>query len=814
MSRAHLDHVAAEATAEQLAAIVESSQDAIIAWSLDGVVTSWNESAERLLGFTRGAGVDMKVGDLWGLEERPDFADIVRRLADGEQIPPYEGARQRDDGGSVEVSVTLSPIKDAEGAVIGASSVFRDIGEHKRAREQLIEERNRWEGAFRVAPIGMALVGLDGQWLAVNRALCELLGRCEDDLLSTDFQALSHPEDLDHDLGQLSRVLAGEIEGYELEKRYFRPGGEVVWANLNVSLVRHANNDPAYFVSQLQDVTARREAEAELARYAKRLDELARLDPLTGLRNHRDFRTVLDHELARARRHGQLWSLALFTIEDLARISRQDYGRAEQLICQVAGVISNASRSSDWAARIGEGDFAIVLPSTEPGAARQAADRIASAVRRTGIGRLSYGIASWPDDGSSVDQLLQCCDTQLRTGNSGAPTPRRSHATAAVDQSASDAIAQIVSLAQAHLEMDVAYLAEIEDTRQGFATVRGDGASFGIAEGGSLDWDDNYCRLMLDHTVPHAITDASQSPDLNALAITRRAGIGSYIGVPVRLANGHIYGTLCALSHEPRPDLGNRNIEVMQSLAVLLAAELQRGLDQRSQHRSEVERTGIHALLSALEARDQYTGEHSKTVVTLATGVAERLGLNEDRTREVEHVALLHDIGKVGVPDSILQKRDRLTDEEWVLMRQHPAIGARILAATRSLAHFAAAVNAEHERFDGAGYPDGLAGDAIPLASRITLACDAYHAMTSDRPYRAAMDNLTAQAEMRAGAGSQFDPEVVDALLAALEGTPYGPLHPDRAADRDVLIAHIPLRKGNLTAERSSHSRGESILRG
>jgi HD-GYP domain-containing protein (c-di-GMP phosphodiesterase class II) len=147
-------------------------------------------------------------------------------------------------------------------------------------------------------------------------------------------------------------------------------------------------------------------------------------------------------------------------------------------------------------------------------------------------------------------------------------------------------------------------------------------------------------------------------------------------------------------------------------------------------------------------------------------------------------------------------------------MRQHPAIGARILAATRSLAHFAAAVNAEHERFDGAGYPDGLAGDAIPLASRITLACDAYHAMTSDRPYRAAMDNLTAQAEMRAGAGSQFDPEVVDALLAALEGTPYGPLHPDRAADRDVLIAHIPLRKGNLTAERSSHSRGESILRG
>jgi HD-GYP domain-containing protein (c-di-GMP phosphodiesterase class II) len=173
------------------------------------------------------------------------------------------------------------------------------------------------------------------------------------------------------------------------------------------------------------------------------------------------------------------------------------------------------------------------------------------------------------------------------------------------------------------------------------------------------------------------------------------------------------------------------------------------------------------------------------------------MGLDAERTRDVERVALLHDIGKVGIPDSILQKRGPLTDQEWELMHQHPSIGARILAATLSLARFASAVNAEHERFDGAGYPDGLSGEAIPLASRVTFACDAYHAMTSDRPYRAAMDPSAAQDEMRAGAGNQFDPDVVGALLAVLsdgqpERTPAGAQWTE--SDRDVLTAHSPLQ--------------------
>jgi putative nucleotidyltransferase with HDIG domain len=236
----------------------------------------------------------------------------------------------------------------------------------------------------------------------------------------------------------------------------------------------------------------------------------------------------------------------------------------------------------------------------------------------------------------------------------------------------------------------------------------------------------------------------------------------------------------------------------MNSLAHLIADHIQHDAHNATRRRSSAELTGMNALLSALMARDHYTGEHSQVVVDLASAVARRLGLDDQKVREVEQVALLHDIGKVGIPDAILQKRGPLDEREWELMRQHPAVGARMLAGTRTLAHLAPAVNAEHERFDGGGYPDGLHGQAIPLASRITFACDSYHAMTSDRPYRAALDPEDARRELAAGSGTQFDPEVVAALLHELERgqaeLEAGAVRPaDQSGERrDVLNVQIP----------------------
>jgi diguanylate cyclase (GGDEF)-like protein len=184
------------------------------------------------------------------------------------------------------------------------------------------------------------------------------------------------------------------------------------------------------------------------------------------------------------------------------------------------------------------------------------------------------------------------------------------------------------------------------------------------------------------------------------------------------------------------------------------------------------EMSSLRALLAAVNARDSYTAMHSREVVTLARGVARRLGLGEAQTSEVEHIALLHDLGKIAIPDAILRKPGPLTSHEQTLMRQHPVVGAQILASMPELAHLAPAARAEHERWDGGGYPDGLAGEEIPIASRITLVCDAYHAMTSNRPYRRARSAASAREEIRREASAQFCPHAAAALLDVLLAAP------------------------------------------
>jgi HD-GYP domain-containing protein (c-di-GMP phosphodiesterase class II) len=153
-------------------------------------------------------------------------------------------------------------------------------------------------------------------------------------------------------------------------------------------------------------------------------------------------------------------------------------------------------------------------------------------------------------------------------------------------------------------------------------------------------------------------------------------------------------------------------------------------------------------------------------VADLAEAVAARLGLPREEQRAARHAGELHDVGKVAIPDAILAKPGPLDQQEWTFMREHTVVGERIVAADPALAAIGRLVRSSHERWDGGGYPDGLAGTAIPLVSRIVAVCDAWDAMASHRPYRPARGPQDAEAELLAGAGSQFDPVVVEAFLA------------------------------------------------
>jgi HD-GYP domain-containing protein (c-di-GMP phosphodiesterase class II) len=340
-----------------------------------------------------------------------------------------------------------------------------------------------------------------------------------------------------------------------------------------------------------------------------------------------------------------------------------------------------------------------------------------------------------------------------------------------------EGIKRVLMIAREQLAMDIAYVSEFIDGEQVFRAVSGDAQSFGLEPGVGLPLETTYCQRMVEGKMPNIVADAKLDRRVNALEITGDGDVGAYIGVPVYLSGGRLYGTLCAASHRPNHELVERDVAFLHVLARVLGDQLDHTELERELRRLDLEAGGIRALLVALEARDHYTGSHSECVVELSQLVARELDLRGEELVQIQQVALLHDIGKLGIPDAILQKPGQLDERDWKLMREHPAIGAEIVASIQPLAHLAPLVRAEHERWDGTGYPDHLVGEEIPLASRIVFACDAYHAMTSDRPYRAALGIDEARRQLQANAGTQFDPTVVDALLnlVTTDGPPAAP---------------------------------------
>jgi len=204
------------------------------------------------------------------------------------------------------------------------------------------------------------------------------------------------------------------------------------------------------------------------------------------------------------------------------------------------------------------------------------------------------------------------------------------------------------------------------------------------------------------------------------------------------------------------------------------ASDLREVFKQERARAQELRRSYIatvRALANAVEARDAYTGKHAERVAGYGMELARACGLEAEDSPQIEFGFLLHDVGKVAVPDAILFKRGSLTEEEYSLVRRHPVIGTEILRDVDFLGEGKLVVRHHHERWDGQGYPDGLAGESIPLAARVFAVADALDALTTDRPYRPASTYAVGRREIYDGAGTQFDPGVVDAYRQIPDST-------------------------------------------
>jgi diguanylate cyclase (GGDEF)-like protein/PAS domain S-box-containing protein len=379
----------------------------------DGRYVWVSPSSERVTGWRAPDLVGRSVFDY----VHPDDLAVVRErrgdLVLGEQQVAIEYRYRRHGGGWMWVEGNVRPITDEDGTVTTLVTTLRDVTERRQLEAQLTQANAVFEVSFAAAPIGMALVGIDGRWLKVNDALCELLGRDGPTLLAGTFQDLTHPEDLVADLGLVREVLDGTRDGYRMEKRYLRPDGTVVWAQLAVALVRDENRNPQFFISQVEDVTERRNAQQELER-------LATTDPLTGLPNRLLLTDRLRHALDMARRSGWLVGVVFIDLDRFKEVNdRFGHDAGDELLRQVATRLSRSTRSSDTTTRLGGDEFVVVCEQvTATDEVTQVAARISAELSRpfTVFGHdveISASIGVTTGDSDSAETLLRDADRSM-----------------------------------------------------------------------------------------------------------------------------------------------------------------------------------------------------------------------------------------------------------------------------------------------------------------------------------------------------------------------------------------------------------------
>jgi len=292
----------------------------------------------------------------------------------------------------------------------------------------------------------------------------------------------------------------------------------------------------------------------------------------------------------------------------------------------------------------------------------------------------------------------------------------------------------------------------------GLMLLRDDHGGFTTTQQGDPGVVDEL-RALLQANFDHLVSQGGRE----ALHLTRPGGRVEAVAALIP-GMGQSLGVLCVGRLTTTGGFLPDERDMVVGFAQATAVALQK-LVLREDHERNLVDT-ITAFVNAIESKDPYLKGHSARVALYATEIARTMQLDEDTVQVVNRGAMLHDLGKLSIMDTILRKPERLTDDEFTLIKAHPVVGERILKPLRFLAREACAVRHHHERFDGSGYPDGLAGESIPLAARIVTVADVFDAVTSNRPYRTALPVEAAREEIVRGRGTHFDPQVADAFLS------------------------------------------------
>lgn len=505
-----------------------------------------------------------------------------------------------------------------------------------------------------------------------------------------------------------------------------------------------------------------------LAGKHRELSEQATTDGLTSLLNHRALQQRLS-ELTRTRSSSehQVFSLVMIDVDHF-KIYNDTYGHREgdAALRHVAKVISSGLRQNDIAARYGGEEFALVFK----GLSKENAEQVANRIRKTVAERpckygpltVSMGIAEFPMDGSTPGEIIERADRALYH----AKITGRNRVVVWGSVGCGLDITQDANLESASSQKN---LLVVERSECGDCTSL---KELLMKESYQVTASSNPIEattLLRTKKFDLVLVHRAILPDDDLKTLSTMTTI--HPDVPVVL----VASDLPLEESRKALRLGVTDILLMPCKPTELPIAIERNLERKrierlklSEKSTGVMLQAIDALVAAIDAKDPYMAGHSQRVTAISLAISDELEMPYEERYVLELAARLHDIGKIGLPDSALNKQTQLTEEEWRAMREHPVLGSKIVGEIDELSYVSTIIRHHHERLDGTGYPDGLVGSAIPYLAQIIAVADVYEAMTSERAHRGRLSPKNALQQLRLEAGTHFNSDIVSMLEKCL----------------------------------------------
>ncbi|MBE0415142.1 MAG: PAS domain S-box protein [Dehalococcoidia bacterium] len=739
-------------------------------------------------------------------ESMKEIAELWQGVLSGAAAPERLEAKGLNKEGieiPVEFSIKLAPHEGEHTYAV----LVRDITERKRAEETLKQSEEKYRYLIEGINDGYVVLRRD-RIIFANKRSAEMMGTPLEEIIGESFFKLVAPESLET-LEQIYEAsMRGETPKEKVELSLYKPDGTKTYIELVFRDIIYEGKPAVSAI--IRDITERKQAEEEILKHTKQLEALYSVASVAS--QTLDLGELLDRALYKVQEVMELDAglIYLFIPKAEEVVLKAHRGISEELAREIAGI------------KLQHQEIERAIQSEEPTVSAESIFNEAGAALFMGLqereGFRSYtavplwakgvlhgvmAIASYSEREFTPEDigLLQALGNQIAVAIENASLYRdikdkaeRLAVTAKLTRiivsslDIEEVFDTFASEVKRLVDFDRASIAVVEGDRLRFIAVSS-AMETELAIGTTVPLQESATAWVVENKTHNIETDFAQEARFSIDETLFKEGLRSAIRLPL-FSKGEVFGTFNLMSRHPNA-YGERELEILEELAGQIATAIQndrlyqeseqrkdelegaydqlmssaRALDRGKRDLEDAYLSMARTLVLTLEARDPYTRGHSERVAQFSRQTAIEMGLSREEMRTLETAARLHDLGKIGIPDAILLKAGPITPSERAEIQLHPTRAVELLRFLGFMDGVLPIVEGHHERYNGGGYPDGIKGELTPLGARILAVADAYDAMTSTRPYRPPMTSDEVIGVLRKGAGTQWDPKVVEAFL-------------------------------------------------